>query len=110
MTDPNGLTSEQQRQLANLNDLVRAGLFAADRYSFHPEVTAAPGAVKVRVAVTAAIGLLIDHGIITVTPESDWPDYIAPHEVAEHLRPDIPKIMGANRALRNTLYPNGLPS
>lgn len=77
----------QQRQVADRDRAVKAAIFAADHAVLKPGVSALPGADRTRIAVTAAIGHLIGHGLITVTPEAEWPEWL-PVDPLPHLAPD----------------------
>jgi hypothetical protein len=80
-------TEDQQRK--DRDRAARAALFAVDLFALNTlarvHITEAS---RTRLTVEAALGYLIGAGLITVTPEADWPEYFEV-SIPEHLRPDV---------------------
>lgn len=78
-----------RQQIADRDRAARAAIFAADSVLIdNPGVRNLPGADQTRVTVTAALGYLIGHGLITVAQEADWPEWLS-LDIPEHLLPDV---------------------
>lgn len=80
-------SDDEARQLADRDRATRQALFGADETLVAID-RRLPVAVRDRLAVTAALGYLIGHGLITVKPATEWPEWV-PLDIPEHLRPDL---------------------
>jgi hypothetical protein len=60
---------------AVLDLLVQHGCFAADSAYFSAPVSATE-AEKTRMMIRAALRLLLRNGLVTVVPQSEWPEYV----------------------------------
>lgn len=78
---------ERREQLRARDRLVRIALFAADSVAIGAHSRTRADAT--RTAVTEAIGYLIGHGLITMKPLDEWPEYLA-LQTPDHLSSAIP--------------------
>jgi len=95
------MTPEQQQQISDRDRAVRAAMFAADHMLIsNPQIYALPKAHVSRLTVEAAVGYLIGHGLITVKPESEWPEWLA-MALPEHMEPDVRDVLDRFAAMSN---------
>lgn len=90
------------------NKAARAAVFAVGSFAIdnRVELGRLPKAVHDRLIVEVALGYLFGHGLVQLT---EWPEWL-PVEAPEEMIPDIRAAAEANRAVRDALFPNGLPS
>lgn len=101
------LTPEQrQQQIDDRDRAYRAARFAADQYAMDRQVRALPGADQTAAAVTAALGYLIGHGLITVKPADEWPEWLD-LDVPEHLAPDVDGMVERYAAMQAAMRQGG---
>jgi hypothetical protein len=82
---------------------VRAAIFATDNVIMrNPALRALPGADQTRVTAEAVLGYLIGHGLITVHPVQQWPEWLG-MEIPDHLRPDVDGLIARWASLRRAL-------
>lgn len=106
--DPDANTP--QTQVETRDQLTRIALLCGvDTVMMDPRLRDAPRAVFVRAIALALTGTLIHTGAIRATPPDEMPDSF-PLGLPEYLRPDIDDLIGGNRAVRDALFPNGLPA
>ncbi len=100
----------EQQQIADRDRAARAATFAVDQALIdnYAELRSVPSVVVARVTVEAALGYLIGHGLITVAPAEEWPEWLQ-LDTPEHLRPDVEAKVSANQHLRNALRLGGEP-
>jgi hypothetical protein len=84
---------DHSQQLADRDRATRAAIFAVDNVLIGSGIDRLPSAYHSRAAVEAALGYLIGHGLITVTPEADWPEWL-PVQCPDHLVPDLAGMVG----------------
>jgi hypothetical protein len=75
---------DQAQQIADRDRLVSVAIFAADNTVMYSNP--ATRAAATRTAVAAAIGYLLRHGLITMLPADEWPEYLN-LAIPEHLIP-----------------------
>lgn len=99
--------SDETQQIEDRDRLVRLALLGGvDEVAMDPRLRLAPGAVRTRAVVTAALGYLIGVGAVRINADLDgW----MPVGIPEHLRPDVDTLIAGNRAARDVLFPDGLP-
>jgi len=101
MTQP----TNHQEQRETRDQLVRAATFATDMFLMdHPaELAQVTAASRTRLTLQVAIGYLISRGLITATPEDQWPEWLEMH-LPEHMQPDlaeaIAQLARMNRSMR----------
>jgi hypothetical protein len=94
------MTTEHEAQRADRERAAYAAMFATDHVLIsHPEIMGLPRADQSRITVEAALGYLIGHGLVTVKPESEWPEWLA-IDIPEHMEPDV-----AGRVARRAAMP-----
>lgn len=81
--------SAEGQQRNDLDRATRAAMFAVDSFVLNRlanvQITEA---ARTRLTVAAALGYLIGTGLIVVTPEEDWPEWL-PLDIPAHLKPDV---------------------
>jgi hypothetical protein len=87
---PTPSVEEQQAQRDIRDRLAHVALLATDNIVIDnaAAIAALPSAYRSRITVEAAIGYLIAEGLIRVTPDDEWPEYVS-LELPDYLKPDI---------------------
>jgi predicted kinase len=77
-------------ELEDRDKLAAAATFAVDKIFINNRrvLDKMPHSIVVKIAVESAIGFLLSHKLISVTPEEQWPMLLT-WDIPEHLTPDI---------------------
>lgn len=106
---PTPSPEEQQRQKDLRDRLTQVALLATDNIIIDnaAAIAALPSAYRSRITVEAAIGYLISEGLIQVTPDEEWPEWIS-LELADWMRPDIAGATANHARVMGAMFPNGV--
>jgi hypothetical protein len=95
------MPDDAEGQVKARDRAVRMAALAVDNLLIdNPDLRQLPDAARTRIIVTAALGYLIGHGLVTVAPAADWERWLST-DIPEHLRPDLADML-ANWPYRRT--------